>query len=39
VWEVKRNARNQIIEVQHRRKWPYVKHYYFGCVAEFVGDP
>jgi len=29
VWEVKRNAKNQIIEVQHRRQWPYVKHYYF----------
>lgn len=22
VWEVKRNAQNQIIEVQHRRQWP-----------------
>jgi hypothetical protein len=32
VWEVKRNARNQIIEVQHRRKWPYVKHYYFHLI-------
>ena len=27
--EVKRNAQNQIIEVQHRRQWPRVKHYYF----------
>lgn len=32
VWEVKRNARNPIIEVQHRRKWPYVKHYYFHLI-------
>ena len=32
VWEVKRNAQNQIIEVQHRRKWPYVKHYYFHLM-------
>ena len=32
VWEVKRNAQNQIIEVQHRRKWPYVKHYYFHLL-------
>ena len=32
VWEVKRNAKNQIIEVQHRRKWPYVKHYYFHLM-------
>jgi hypothetical protein len=32
VWEVKRNARNQIIEVQHRRKWPYVKHSYFHLI-------
>jgi hypothetical protein len=29
VWEVKRNAQNQIIDVRHRRQWPYVKHYYF----------
>lgn len=32
VWEVKRNAQNQIIEVQHRRRWPYVKHYYFHLI-------
>jgi hypothetical protein len=32
VWEVKRNAQNQIIEVQYRRKWPYVKHYYFHLI-------
>ena len=32
VWEVKRNAQNQIIEVPHRRKWPYVKHYYFHLI-------
>ena len=32
VWEVKRNAQHQIIEVQHRRKWPYVKHYYFHLM-------
>jgi hypothetical protein len=32
VWEVKRNAQNQIIEVQHRRKWPYVKHYHFHLM-------
>jgi hypothetical protein len=32
VWEVKRNAQNQIIGVQHRRKWPYVKHYYFHLI-------
>ena len=32
VWEVKRNDQNQIIEVQHRRKWPYVKHYYFHLI-------
>jgi hypothetical protein len=29
IWEVKRNAKNPIIEVQHRRQWPDVKHYYF----------
>jgi hypothetical protein len=32
VWEVKRNAQHQIIEVQHRRQWPYVKHYYFHLI-------
>jgi hypothetical protein len=32
VWEVKRNAQNQIIEVQHCRQWPYVKHYYFHLI-------
>jgi hypothetical protein len=32
VWEVKRNARNQIIEGQHRRQWPYVKHDYFHLI-------
>ena len=32
VWEVKRNPQNQIIEVQHRRQWPYVKHYYFHLM-------
>ena len=29
IWEVKRNAQHQIVEVRHRRQWPYVKHYYF----------
>lgn len=32
VWEVKRNAQNQIIDVRHRRQWPYVKHYYFHLI-------
>jgi hypothetical protein len=32
VWEVKRNAQGQIIEIQHRRKWPFVKHYYFHIM-------
>jgi hypothetical protein len=29
VWEVRRNAQGQITQVQHRKHWPYVKHYYF----------
>jgi hypothetical protein len=37
VWEVKRNAQNQIIEVQHRRQWPYVKHYYFHLIDPHWG--
>ena len=32
VWEVKRHAQNQIIEVQPRRQWPYVKHYHFHLM-------
>jgi hypothetical protein len=32
VWEVKRNAQNQIVDVRHRRQWPYVKHYYFHLL-------
>jgi hypothetical protein len=32
VWEVKRNAEGRIIEVRHRKKWPYVKHYYFHLI-------
>ena len=29
VWEVQRNARQQMVEVRHRRQWPCVKHDYF----------
>lgn len=32
VWEVKRNAKDQIIEVRHRKTWPYVKHYFFHLI-------
>jgi hypothetical protein len=32
VWEVKRNAQGQITELRHRKKWPYVKHYYFHLI-------
>ena len=37
VWEVKRNAKNQIIEVQHRRQWPWVKHDYFHLMDPHWG--
>ena len=32
VWEVKRNTQGQITQVQHRKRWPYVKHYYFHLI-------
>jgi hypothetical protein len=32
VWEVKRNAEGRIMELRHRRHWPYVKHYYFHLM-------
>lgn len=32
VWEVKHNPQGQIIEIQHRRQWPFVKHYYFHLM-------
>jgi hypothetical protein len=32
VWEVKRHAAGHIVEIRHRKKWPYVKHYYFHIL-------
>lgn len=32
VWEVKRNAEGRIMELRHRKHWPYVKHYYFHLI-------
>lgn len=32
VWEVKRNGQGQITDLHHRKKWPYVKHYYFHLI-------
>lgn len=32
VWEVKRNAKGQIMEIRHRKTWPYVKHYFFHLI-------
>jgi len=37
VWEVKHNAEGQIIEIQHRRQWPFVKHYYFHLMDRHWG--
>jgi len=37
LWEVKRNAQGQIIEVRHRKQWPYVKHYYFHILDPHWG--
>lgn len=32
LWEIKHNAKGQIIEVRHRKTWPHVKHYYFHLI-------
>jgi len=32
VWEVKRNEHGKIVDIHHRQKWPYVKHYYFHII-------
>jgi hypothetical protein len=32
LWEVKRHAAGHIIEIRHRKRWPYVKHYYFHII-------
>jgi hypothetical protein len=32
IWEVKRNIAGQITEIRHRKKWPFVKHYYFHII-------
>jgi len=31
-WEVKRNEAGKIIEIRHRKNWPYVRHFYFHIV-------
>ncbi len=37
VWEVKRNAQGRIVEIRHRKQWPYVKHYYFHLIDRHWG--
>ena len=32
IWEVKRNGNGQIIEIRHRKSWPYVRHFYFHLI-------
>ena len=32
IWEVKRNGDGQIIEIRHRKSWPYVRHFYFHLI-------
>lgn len=32
VWEVRRNGQGQIAQVQHRKRWPHVKHYHFHLI-------
>ncbi|WP_045226886.1 hypothetical protein [Methyloterricola oryzae] len=32
VWEVKRTADGRILDLHHRKSWPYVKHYYFHLI-------
>jgi hypothetical protein len=37
LWEVKRNADQRIIDIRHRKHWPYVKHYYFHLMDRHWG--
>lgn len=32
VWEVTRTAEGRIVDLHHRKTWPYVKHYYFHLI-------
>ncbi|MDO8706708.1 MAG: hypothetical protein Q7J84_17360 [Sulfuricaulis sp.] len=32
VWEVQRSAEGRIMDLHHRKRWPYVKHYYFHLI-------
>jgi hypothetical protein len=32
VWEVKRNVEGRIVDLHHRKNWPYIKHYYFHLM-------
>ena len=32
IWEVQRNGEGRITNLRHKKKWPYVKHYYFHVV-------
>ena len=32
IWEVKRNGEGRIIEIRHRKSWPYVRHFYFHLI-------
>jgi hypothetical protein len=32
IWEVKCNGDGQIIEIRHRKSWPYVRHFYFQLI-------
>ena len=32
IWEVKRNGQGRIVEIRHRKSWPYVRHFYFHLI-------
>src|SRR6185295_2601792 len=32
LWEVRRNDRDQIIELRRAQQWPHVQHYYFQII-------
>ena len=32
IWEVKRNRQGRIVEIRHRKSWPYVRHFYFHLI-------
>lgn len=37
VWEIQRHAKGHIVDIRHRKRWPYVKHYFFHLIDPHWG--